>query len=101
MIYQDCLPVKGGEEIVTSLEDWWGPIAMQLDEHALAEKNLPSHWLMEFGEQKALVSLAVREQIAERGLPKAMHVSTSSAIARDLLPLLIPHATLVVKQTRG
>lgn len=99
-IYVDCLPTKGGGD-VTIAEDWWGPIEMKLNEFAVAQRK--AHYMeLDFGPQKAAIALAVQEKITAGGLPPTMLVSSSSSsFNRDVLPLLIPHATQVVKALRG
>jgi hypothetical protein len=95
-IYLDCMMTKGGGDVeATSLEDWWGPIEMELNE-AATESGKTSWWEFSFAEQKAAISMKVQERI-QRGLPQEIIVRQSSRfLVSDVLPLLIPHATSVI-----
>jgi hypothetical protein len=99
-IFVDCLPVKGGED-VTTLEDWWGPLAMDLNAWAQEEKKVSDYRLLDFSSEKAAISLAVADKIAKSGLPPTLLVSSSSGISRDVLPLILPHARTVIRALRG
>lgn len=101
VLFVDCMVVKGGGEAPVTLEEWFAPLATELDQFARAEKNLPAYQLLDFSEEKAAIGLAVRDRIAAHGLPPAMLVSSSSSLVRDLLPLLVPHATRVIRALRG
>lgn len=101
VLYIDVIQVKGAGEIEpTTLEDWFSPIDMELSEVVKSENNLPSWWLLPFAEQKAALAMMVQQWI-DKGLPPAMLVSSSSAITRDILPMLLPHATEVFRSLRG
>jgi hypothetical protein len=96
-LYYDCMVTKGrGEVEPTHLEDFFGPVAVELDEVAASE-NLPSWWLLEYGPQKAALAVKIQEHIA-KGLPNEMIVRTSSPVAREILPFLVPHATKIVSK---
>jgi hypothetical protein len=100
-LFIDVIMVKGSGEIEpTTLEDWFGPIDMELNEHVKQESNLPSWWLLSYADQKAALSIAVQEKIS-KGLPPSMLISSSSALTRDILPMLMPHATEVYRSLRG
>jgi hypothetical protein len=100
VLYIDCMVVKGrGVVEPTDLSDWFGPIEMELNELAAGEDQ--PHWmLLGFGPQKAALALKVQEQIS-KGLPPSMLVSSSSPMAREVLPMLLPHASVVVRALRG
>jgi hypothetical protein len=95
-IYLDCMVTKGrGDVEATTLEDFWGPIEMELDE-AAREAGKASWWDFAFAEQKAAISIKIQERI-QKGLPNEIVVRQSSRfLMSDVLPLLIPHATQIV-----
>lgn len=100
VIWIDTMQVKGPNGVdPTLLEDWFGDIEMALNDLALEEK-LPHWMLMGFGPQKAALAIKVQEKIA-KGLPSVMVVNSSSPVAREVLPMLIPHATRIYRSTRG
>ena len=101
VIYMDCMVTKGAGDVEpTTLEDFFGPIEMELNEWAMKEKNLPHYYLSAFGEQKAVLSIAIQDKI-KKGLPSSMLVRSSSPLARDVLQFLLPHASQVVSALRG
>jgi hypothetical protein len=99
-IYVDCFPTKGGDE-PTLLEDWFGPVAMELNEWAQTEKKVADVRLLAFSEEKVAIAQAVNDHIAKGTLPPTMLVSSGSDVTRTVLPLLIPHAKQVVRALRG
>lgn len=99
VIYLDCYPTKGAAIEPTLADDWFGPIEMDMNEIVSKENNLPTYWLLPFGEQKALLSLGIQDKI-KSGLPTAMIFKSGTNIAREVLPMLIPHATQVVQAVR-
>lgn len=102
VLYVDCLPVKGqsGDDI-TLFDDWIATTVFELNAWAEEEKRVPHYQLVGFAEEKAAVAMAVQDRIAKSGLPPAMHVSTANQLARDVLPMLVPHAELVVRAIRS
>lgn len=100
VLYMDCLPTKGtGSDEVVLADDWFGPLDMELNDWAQSEKNLPSWWLLDFSTQKAMLAIGVQKRI-QGGLPSAMVFKSGTFMARDVLPLLIPHATRMIQAIR-
>ena len=82
-------------------EDWFGPIVMKMNEHALEEKKVPSYLLLGFAEEKALVAVAIKDAIDKGTLPSVLVINSGTPSAKDAMGSLVPHATTVVKATRG
>mgnify|MGYP001590906993 FL=1 len=94
-IYVDCIPVKGGEAEWVMFEDWIAPYARQVAEaHGIADFRL-----IEYGKGKAILANVVREHVAE--VPEVLIVSSYGPAVSDVLDVLIPHATRVVRALRG
>lgn len=101
-IFVDCWPVKGYGGIEPTLfDDWIGPVLFELNDWAEKEKKIPHYQLLSFSEEKAAVALAIQDRITKGCLPGVLAISTSSNLARDVLPMLLPHATQVVRALRG
>jgi hypothetical protein len=103
-IYVDCFPTKdvNADGVAPTLfEDWFGPIVMKMNEHALEEKKLPSYLLLGFAEEKALVAVAIKDAIDKGALPSVLVINSGTPSAKDAMGSLVPHATTVVKATRG
>jgi hypothetical protein len=98
IIYVDCMVTKGGGDVeATTLEDFWGPIDMELNQ-AATEAGKASWWDFSFSEQKGAIAIKVQERIA-KGLPHAIvAMRSSNFLMSDVLPLLIPHAVQVVRR---
>jgi hypothetical protein len=98
IIYVDCMVTKGGGDVeATTLEDFWGPIDMELNQ-AAAEAGKATWWDFSFSEQKGAIAIKVQERI-QKGLPHAIvAMRSSNFLMSDVLPLLIPHAVQVVRR---
>jgi hypothetical protein len=98
-LYINCMPAKdvGNDIDPTLFEDWYGTLTMAMNE-AAAGKQVPHYMLLPFGENKAMIALAVSE--SAENLPPSMVVDSSSPGAKDALAVLIPHATKVVRAMR-
>ena len=94
-IYIDCSPV--GVEC-TLFENWVAPVLAALNEECAKEMEVPSFWLLPFGEQKAALATALAA--AAKGLTGDLVVSSSDPHTREALPHLIPLADLVVRGNR-
>jgi hypothetical protein len=101
-IYIDCMPVKdvasGGVE-PTLFEDWFAGIVQEMDAEVAEEQSLPSYLLLPYSEEKAMIKLTVAEHLDK--LPPTLVVNSGTVGAKEVLSTLIPHATLVVRATRG
>jgi len=99
-IYIDCMPKKtvGREVEPTLFEDWFSSLVMQMNEHVLEEKKLPSYLLLPYSEEKAMIQLAV-ESVVDK-LPQEMIVTSGVPGAKDALAILSPHATTIITGIR-
>lgn len=94
-IYVDCLPVKGGEAEWTLFEDWIATYTKQVAEsHGIADWRQ-----IEYGKGKAALANVVRENVHE--VPEVLIVSSYAPGVNEVLDVLIPHATRVVRALRG
>lgn len=101
VLYVDSYPVKGGGGEMPSLDEWAGPMMMELNQWAETEHNVPDLMLMPFGTQKAALHLAVKKRMENpKCLPPALFVSSNTQLGRDLLPLLSPYATQIIRAIR-
>lgn len=100
-LYIGCLPYKRAADEVelTLFEDWVSNIREQLNQKVMEEKNLPDYRLLPFAEEKALMAAAVNASI-DKGLPPAMLVSGSHVGSAEIIEILTPHATTVVRALR-
>lgn len=101
-LYIDCYPAKelGREQMPVLFEDWIAPLRAALNERVMEASNLPDYRLLAYAQEKVAISEAVHGAMAQ-GMPAALVVSASSPGARDVLDVLIPHATLVVRPLKS
>jgi PD-(D/E)XK nuclease superfamily len=98
ILYVDCYPIRGASEVMTFGDDWYSSIEMEMDQKA-KEDGLDSYWLWSFARQKAELALAVKNKI-DKGLPPVMLIKSSSNMAREVLPMLIPWTAQVIQAIR-
>lgn len=94
-LYIDCAPLT---ESYTLFEAWLQPIINSINEASAEETGKTSLWLLSFGDQKAAITTAI--EAAMDTIPGDMVASSAGPYARDVLPLLIPHAARVVRGLR-
>ena len=97
-LFVDCMPMKGGEPYIM-FEDWIAPIVEQLNSDCQDTMGKPNFWLLGFGEQKAAIATAISGAV--KSLDGNLVVMSSDTYARDVIPLLVPHAAMVVRSLRG
>ena len=94
-IYIDCMPVKGVTNAVL-YEDFIRPFADQIAK----DHGVPSWQTMDFGKGKALLANAVRAAGADKW-PPVLIVGGYAPGAHEVLEVLIPHVTVVVRALKG
>lgn len=99
VIYQNCVPTKGGEGI-TRYEDWFGPLFELIDKTAAEANGVSGYWSLSFAQQKDFLAKSVSAYIEENGLPEAMLIMGSPMLATDVLPHLAARAATVVNAVR-
>jgi len=97
-LYIGCMPLKNGDDEPTLMEDWLGPIIMDLNEKVMKKAGVSDYRLLEFHQPKVAFTEAVTERLGS--LPSSMVVTTMSDSARMALEIIKPHATQVVCAVR-
>lgn len=93
-LYVDCLPTKGGQEIM-EFYDWIRPATQ-----AVEEANGVADWRLINYTAKGLLATQIRELIKLQGLPKALSVPSFAAGADIALEILSPLARRVIRPLR-
>jgi hypothetical protein len=95
VIYVDCMPTKRDEPEHVLLEEWLRPIVEKIAE----THGLPDYRFIDFGKWRGPLSVLIREQIPH--LPAVLVMSSFSPAAHDVLDVLTPYATRIVKAFKG
>jgi len=96
-LFVDCAPIKCGNFVL--LEDLMGPLLDKLNADCQEHMQKPSVWLLPFGEQKAAISGMVAEMA--KTLTGDVVAMSGDMHSRDVLPLLVPFASEVIRSFRG
>lgn len=94
-LYVDCYPVKGLKTMTTLAEDWLRPVLQAVEE----EHQVEDVRLLSFVQSKGGIATAIKKRL--HLLPETLVVSSQMPHAHDLIEILSPHASVVVRALRG